>query len=91
MGKQEAYSAEVGALTSEFEKSATELKPKQKLLIYKIIVGIAKLNIRNSNTVNQSLELRAFAAKHDVDIICIQEYGYYHSEPETKYHDTCYR
>ena len=35
VGKKEARPAEVGALTPVFEKSATELKLKQKLLKFK--------------------------------------------------------
>ena len=45
-GKQGVYSAEVGALTLMFEKSATELKPKPKLLKCKNIVNIATFNVQ---------------------------------------------
>ena len=37
MGKQEVHSTEAGTLAPEFEKLATDLKPKPKLLGYKNI------------------------------------------------------
>ena len=40
------------------------------------------------STADQLPDLRASAAKHDMDIICIQEHRYYHSELEVKYHYT---
>ena len=60
-------SAEVGTLVLVFEKSAAE--PKSNLLKCKSIVNIVIFNVRTLNTI----ELMAFAAKHNVDIICIQK------------------
>ena len=51
-------------------------------------VHIATFNIRILNTVNQLTELRVSAAEHNIDIICIQEYRFFHSKLEIKYHDT---
>ena len=47
--KQEVHSAEIGALASVFEKSATEPQPKPKLLR---IVNILTFNVKTLNTVN---------------------------------------
>ena len=85
-GKKRARPAEVGALASVFEKSATELK-QQKFLKCKQTMQIATFNIRTLNRIGQILELTASAAEHNIDIICIQEHRYTHSE-DIKYHDT---
>ena len=68
-----------------FEKSATELK--QKLLKCKRTIQIATFNVRTLNWIGQLLELIASAIDHNIDIICIQEHRYTHSE-DIKDHDT---
>ena len=85
-GKKRARSAEVGALASEFEKSATELK-QQKLLKCKQTIQIATFNSRNLNRIGQLTELTASAVEHKIDMICIQEHRYTHIE-DIKYHET---
>ena len=85
--KQGARSAEVGVLVSVFEKSVTELKRSQKLLKCKRIVHIATLNIGTVNKISQLLELKASTAEHNIDIVCVQENRYHHSEVEIKYLD----
>ena len=70
---------------AEVEKSAIELK--QKLLKCKCTIQIATFNIRTLNRIGQQLELTASAIDHNIDIICIQEHRYTHSE-DIKYHDT---
>ena len=88
MGKKKGVCpAEVGVLASEFEKSAPELKLKQKLLRYKSTIQIATFNIRTLNRIGQLPELTALAIDHNMDIICIQEHRYTHSE-DIKYPDT---
>ena len=57
-GKKGACPAEIGALASVFEKSATELK-QQKLLKCKQTIQIATFNIRTLNRIGQLLELTA--------------------------------
>ena len=84
-GKKGAHPAEVGALASVFQKSATELK--QKLLKCKQTIQIATFNVRTLNEIGQLPELTASAIDHNIDIICIQEHSYTHSE-DIKYHDT---
>ena len=85
-GKKGARPAEVGALASVFEKSATE--PKQsKLLKCKQTLQIATFNVRTLNRIGQLPELIASAEEHKIDIICIQEHRYTHSE-DIKYHET---
>ena len=69
-----------------FEKSATELK-KQKLLKCKQTIQIATFNVRTLNRIGQLPELTASAVKHRIDIICIQEHRYTHTE-DIKYHNT---
>ena len=86
-GKKGARPAEVGALASVFEKSATELKLKQKLLKYKQTIQIATFNVRTLNRIGQPPELIASAVEHKIDIICIQEHRYTHTE-DIKYHQT---
>ena len=76
---------EFGALASVFEKSATELK--QKLLKCKPTIQIATFNVRTLNRVGLLPELTASAIDHNVDITCIQEHRYTHSE-DIKYHDS---
>ena len=84
-GKKGAHPAEVGALASVFEKSATELK--QKLLKCKQTIQIATFNVRTLNRIGQLPELTASAVEHKIDIICIQEHRYTHTE-DIKYHKT---
>ena len=78
--------AEVGALASVFEKSATELK-QQKLLKCKQTIQIATFNVRTLNRIGQLPELTASAVEHKIDIIRIQEHRYTHTE-DIKYHET---
>ena len=85
-GKKGVRPAEVGAPASVFEKSATELK-QQKLLKCKQTIQIATFNVRTLNRIGQLPELTASAVEHKIDIICIQEHRYAHTE-DIKYHDT---
>ena len=82
---REGCPTEVGALASVFEKSATELK--QKLLKCKCTIQIATFNVRTLNRIGQLPELTALTIDHNLDIICIQEHRYAHSE-DIKYYDT---
>ena len=74
----------IGALATRFEKSATELKPKTKLFICKIIQN-CPLNDWTLNTVNHLSELRVSANKHNIDTICMQDHRFYHNKVEMKY------
>ena len=85
-GKKGARPAEVGALASVFEKSATELK-QSKLLKCKQTLQIAIFNVRTLNRIGQLPELIASAEEHKIDIICLQEHRYTHTE-DIKYHET---
>ena len=85
-GKKGAHSAAVGTLASVFEKSATELK-QQKLLKCKQTIQIATFNVRTLNSIGQLLEITASTVEHKIDIICIQEHRYTHTE-DIKYHET---
>ena len=85
-GKKGARPAEVGALATVFEKSPTELK-QQKLLKCKQTIQIATFNARTLNRIGQLPELTASAVEHKVDIICIQEHRYMHTE-DIKYPGT---
>ena len=85
-GKKGAHPAEVGALASVFEKSATELK-RSKLLKCKQTLQIATFNVRTLYRIGQVPELIASAEEHKIDIICIQEHRYTHTE-DIKYHET---
>ena len=76
-GKKGARPAEVGALASVFEKSATELK----LLKCKQTIQIATFNVRTLNRIGQLPELTASAVEHKIDII-----WYTHTE-DIKYHE----
>ena len=60
VGKKGARPAEVGALASVFEKSATELK-QQKLLKWKQTIQIATFNVRTLNRIGQLPEQTASA------------------------------
>ena len=84
--KKRARPAEVGALASVFEKSATELK-QQKLLKCKQTIQIETFNVRTLNRIDQVPELTASAVEHKIDIICIQEHRYTYNE-DIKYHET---
>ena len=85
-GKKGERPAEVGALASVFEKSATELK-QSKLLKCKQTLQIATFNVRTLNRIGQLPELITSAEEHKIDIICIQEHRYTHTE-DIKYHET---
>ena len=82
-GKKGARPAEVGALASVFEKSATELKRQKR----KQTLQIATFNVRTLNRIGQLPELIASAVEDKIDIICIQEHRYTHTE-DIKYHET---
>ena len=84
-GKKGAHPTEVGALASVFKKSATELN--QKLLKCKQRIQIVTFNVRTLNKIGQLPEVTASAIEHNIDIICIQEHRYTHSE-DIKYHDS---
>ena len=66
-GKKGARPAEVGALASVFEKSATELK-QSKLLKCKQTLQIATFNVRTLNRIGQLPELIASAEEHKIDM-----------------------
>ena len=85
-GKKGAHPDEVEALASVFEKSATELK-QQKLPKCKQTIQIATFNVRTLNRIGQLPELTVSAVEHKIDIICIQEHRYMHTE-DIKYHET---
>ena len=85
-GKKGAHPAEFEALASVFEKSATELK-QQKLLECKRTIQIPTFNVRTFFRIGELPELTASAIDHKIDIICIKEHRYTHSE-DIKYHDT---
>ena len=78
-GENGARPAEVGALASVFEKSATELK-RPKLLKCKQTLQIATFNVRTLNRIGQLPGLIASAVEHKIDIICIQEHRCTHTE-----------
>ena len=84
--KQRARFAEAGVLVPVFERSTTETKIY--LLRYENVVNISPLKFRTLNTINHLPKLTAFATKCNIDIICMQEKWYYHSELDLKYHET---
>ena len=86
-GKKGAHPVEVGALTSMFKKSATELKLKQKLVKCKCTMQTATFNVRTLNRIGQLPELTVSAIDHNIDIICIKKHRYIHRE-DIKCHDT---
>ena len=77
-GKKGARPAEVVALASVFEKSATELKQTMQIATFKV---------RTLNRIGQLPELTASAQEHKIDTICIHEHRYTHTE-DIKYHYT---
>ena len=81
-------SAEVRALAPVFEKSATELQHKQKLLKCKSTIQIATFNVITLNKIGHQPELTSSAVEHKIDIVCVQEHIYHHGKVELKYHDT---
>ena len=85
-GKKRAHPAKFGALASVIEKSATEFK-QQKVLKCKQTIQIATFNVRTLNRIGQLPELTPSAVEHKVNIICMQEHRYTHTE-DIKYHDS---
>ena len=79
--------SKVRALAPVGEKSATELKLKQKLLKCKCTIQITTFNVRNLNRIGQLPELTASEIDQNIDIICIQKHRYIHWE-DIRYHDT---
>ena len=53
---------------------------QQKLLKCKQTIQIATFSVRNLNRIGQLPELTASAVEHKIDIICIQEHRYTHTE-----------
>ena len=86
VAKKGARAAEVGTLASVFEKSAAELK-RQKLLKCKQTLQIATFNVRTLSRIGLLPELIASAVELKIDIICIQEHRYTHTE-DIKYQET---
>ena len=70
-GKKKAHLAEVGTLAPVFEKSAIELKLKQKLLKCEHTIQIVTLNVRTLNRIGQLPELTPSVIDHNIGIICI--------------------
>ena len=64
VGKTGACPAEFGVLTLVFEKSAIELKLKQKLLKCKSTTQTVTFNVRTLNRIGQQPELTASAIDH---------------------------
>ena len=62
-------------------------KNQQKLLKCKQTIQIATFNVRTLNRIGQLPELTASAVEHKIDLICIQEDRYTHTE-DIKYHGT---
>ena len=60
---------------------------QSKLLKCKQTQQIATFNVRTLNRIGQLPELIASAEEHKIDIICIQEHRYTHTE-DIKYHET---
>ena len=71
MGKKGVCPTEVEALAPVFEKSATELKLKQKLSKCKSTIQIVTFNVRTLNRIGQLPKWTASAIDHNIDIICI--------------------
>ncbi len=67
-------------------RPATELK-QSKLLKCKQTLQISTFNVRTLNRIGQLPELIASAVEDKIDIICIQEHRYTHTE-DIKYHET---
>ena len=86
-GKKGVRPAEVGDPVSIFEKSTTKLKLKQKLLKCKRTILMVTFNVRTLNRIRQLLKQTGWAIDHNIEIICIQEHRFTHSE-DIKYHDT---
>ena len=86
-GKKGVRPAEIGALASVFEKSATELKLKQKLLKCKQTIQIATFNVRTLNRIGQLPKLIASAIEHKIDIICIHAHRRYQISPNRQWMD----
>ena len=68
VGKKGARPAEVRAMASVFEKSATKFK-QQKLIKCKQTIQIVTFNSRAFNRIGQLPELTASAVEHKIDII----------------------
>ena len=75
-----AHSAETGALAPGLEKSATELKCKQKFLKYKSTIHILTFNFRTFNRIDTLQELTTTVLEYNINIVCVQEHRYHHSE-----------
>ena len=54
---------------------------------YKQTIQIATFNVRTLNRIGLLSELTASVVEHKIDIICIQEHRYTHTE-DIKYHET---
>ena len=79
--------ARFGDLAPVFEKQAIELKLKQKSLKCKRTMQIATFNVKTLNRIGYLPELTVSVIDPTIDIICMQEHRYIHSE-DIKYHDT---
>ena len=87
--KKGAFCLEWSSVPS-VKKSATELKRKQKkkILKCKSTVQVATFNVRTLNRIGQQPEITTSAVEHNIDIVCVQEHRYHHSDVEIKYHYT---
>ena len=85
--KKGVRSFEVSALAVAFEKSATELRHRQSLLKCKSTLHISTFNVRTLDRIGQLAELTASVIEHNIDIVCVQEHTYHHSQVVIRYHD----
>ena len=81
VAKQGMNSDKVEALTVMFKISSNELKPNEPTYLHAKTFNVRTLNFSQPAT-------RASAAEHNVDIICVQEDKYYHSDQDLKYYLT---
>ena len=87
VSKKGACPAGVGVLVPQFERSDTKLRLKQKLLKCRSSIKIATFKVKTLNRICQLPEQAASAIDHNIDIRCIHEHRYLHSE-NMKYHYT---
>ena len=84
-GKQGART-EVLVLASEIDKYKTEPQ-NTPLLKCKRVTRISTFNVRTITSKKQTYELIASALRYNIDVICVQEHRFYHTDSELKHHN----
>ena len=74
-------------LWPQYSKNQLQSSNTNKNYLNVKTIQIATFNVKTLNRIGQLPELTASVIDHNIDIVCVQEHIYHHSEEDIKYHD----